>query len=364
MSSQWTLLGASAIAALLILAAAARRFLRAPLYRPGMVKSGTNPATSLEPPRQSGDPSSWTVEDGVRLFHQAKGSGPRVLVIHGGPGIPIRAPWDALAPLEASFTFELYDQRGCGRSTRPVAKMEPGFSGMKKLERSLGLGVQVADIERIRRILGEEQLTIVGHSFGAFLASLYAAEFPERVRALALVAPAAALKLPAEGGGLFGTVRTLLPESRRPDFDRYLARLFDFRHLASRTDAELSQLNTELIPFYREALQAHGLPGPQGTGTPPPGWVGGFMVHAMYLSMGREHDYRPALTKVTAPALVLHGGRDLQSEAESMSYAEAIPNARFRVIAQAGHFIFDDAPEEFAAAVGELLRSAGDAASR
>ena len=41
-----------------------------------------------------------------------------------------------------------------------------------------------ATIERIRRILGRDRLTLVGHSFGAFLAAMYAAEFPDRVEAL------------------------------------------------------------------------------------------------------------------------------------------------------------------------------------
>ncbi len=52
---------------------------------------------------------------------------------------------------------------------------------MQTLEQTLGISAQVADIERIRRILGEEKLIMVGHSFGGFLASLYAAEFPEHV---------------------------------------------------------------------------------------------------------------------------------------------------------------------------------------
>lgn len=41
---------------------------------------------------------------------------------------------------------------------------------------------------------------------------------------------------------------------------------------------------------------------------------GGWMVQAMYLSMGTQHDYRPALTQITAPALVVHGERDILPE--------------------------------------------------
>jgi proline iminopeptidase len=52
-----------------------------------------------------------------------------------------------------------------------------------------------------RTILGGGKLMLVGHSFGGFLASLYAAEFPQHVKALILIAPADVLVFPQEGKG-------------------------------------------------------------------------------------------------------------------------------------------------------------------
>lgn len=80
------------------------------------------------------------------------------------------------------------------------------------------------------------------------------------------------------------------------------------------------------------------------------------MVQAMYFSMGQQHDYRAALETVDAPVLVVHGAGDLQPEAASRQYAEAFPNARFRVIENATHFPFYEQPAQFAARVGEFLR--------
>lgn len=78
----------------------------------------------------------------------------------------------------------------------------------------------------------------------------------------------------------------------------------------------------------------------------------------------KEHDYRPALARIAAPALVLHGELDLQPGADSRSYAEAIPGARFQVIPHAGHFVFDDGPWAFAGELGDFLRSAAGGSPR
>ncbi len=82
---------------------------------------------------------------------------------------------------------------------------------------------------------------------------------------------------------------------------------------------------------------------------------GGWMVQAMYLSMGLKHDYRAALRQVDAPVLVIHGDKDLQPEKASRFYAEAFPNAEFQVIKDAGHFPFSEQPETFARIVSEFL---------
>ena len=75
----------------------------------------------------------------------------------------------------------------------------------------------------------------------------------------------------------------------------------------------------------------------------------------MYVSMGQRHDYRSALQKVSAPVLVIHGADDLQSEAASRLYEEAFPNAEFAVIENAGHFSFEEQPDEFAKVVSQFL---------
>lgn len=335
-----------------------------PLYEPGMVRASRNLQTPLALAAQS-EPQFWTLDENVRLYHFAEGAGRNVVVVHGGPGYPFSEPLPGLQPLTDKYRFLYYDQRGSGRSTRPIDRFSSSnyYENMQTLDRTLGLGAQIADLERIRQILGEDKILLLGHSFGGFLASLYAAEFPERVEALVLVAPAEVLVMPPESGGLFEQVKPWLPEEMRTEYEAFLKRYLDFSSVFSKSDAELAALNTEFAKYYAVAASAkgYGVPKesqPVSMGNPPVG-SGGWMVQAMYLSMGLSHDYRSTLKPVRAPALVLHGEKDLQPEKASRIYAEAFPNAEFRVIKDAGHFPFSEQPEEFFRLVGEFLARTG-----
>jgi len=320
-----------------------------PLYEPGMVRAGENLRAPLTPPEQAGDERFWDVEQDIQLYHFFEGEGRNVLIVHGGPGYPFAQPWPGLEPLTNEYQFHYYDQRGCGQSTRPIDKFSSTnyYANMTALDQTLGIGAQVADMERIRQILGEEKLLIIGHSFGGFLASLYAAEFPERVEAMILVAPADVLVMPQKEGGLFEEVRKRLPEDMQEEYAAYLEEYLDFRNIFSKSEADLVALNEEFGKYYEAVVK---------TSIPAQGRSGGWMVWAMYVSMGTRHDYRGALKDVKAPMLVVHGADDLQPEEASRIYVDAFPNARFHVTEDATHFSFYEQPEEFAAVVGEFLR--------
>jgi len=319
-----------------------------PLYKPGMVRAGKNLRTPLTPPKQPDEEHYWKVEDDIQLYHFSTGEGRNVLVVHGGPGYPYAEPWPGLERLTTGYTFHYYDQRGCGSSTRPIDSFSSAnfYENMTALDKTLGIGAQLADIERIRRILGDDQLIIVGHSFGGFLAALYAAEFPEHVEALILIAPADVLVMPQKDGGLYEAVGQRLPEDMQEDYAAFLEDYLDFKNLFSRSEADLVALNQEFGKYYQAVID---IP------IPEQGEPGGWMAFAMFVSMGRRHDYRAALKDVGAPVLVIHGSDDLQTEAASRIYADAFSNARFQVIQDAGHFPFYQQPQEFSAVAGRFL---------
>ena len=342
-----------ALLIILILAAISAAYfwyaMGAPMYTPGKVSEQMGP---FNPPANSDsiDPDYWQVEPDIRLYHFSQGAGRDVLVVHGGPGMPFRQPLSGLASLEGEYVFHYYDQRGCGNSTRPFDRFESPntYENMQTLEQTLGLGAQIADIERIRQILGEEQLILIGHSWGGFQAALYAAEFPEHVKALVLVSPATMLVMPQEETDLFGSVRAELTEQEQAEFDAFMESYFDFNGLFGKSEADLVAMQAQFGEYYSLAIETDLAEIEQGQ-------PGGWMAWAQYLSLGQRHDYRPALQGVTAPVLVLHGANDLQSESASRIYADTFPNAKFAVIPSAGHFSFEEQPETFESLVADFL---------
>lgn len=325
-------------------------FINRPLYQPGMARDTKNLRSPLTPPEQPDDESVWQVAPDIQLHYFSVGTGRNVLVIHGGPGYPFTQAISGLDALTDEYQFHYYDQRGCGQSTRPIDSFESNnyYENSQKLESTLGLSAQIADIERIRRILGEEKLILVGHSFGGFMASLYAAEFPEHVESLVLIAPANLLVMPQKEDNLFDDVRALLPGEMQAEYDAYMKEYFNFKDIFSKSEADLVTLQEEFKRYYQAALE---------TSPPEQGQPGGWMVWAMYMSMGQRHDYRDALQDVTAPVLIIHGADDLQSEETSRIYAQAFPNAQFQVIENATHFVFEEQPEEFARIVSQFLET-------
>lgn len=331
----------------------AQYFMSRPLYKPGSISSGAN--ALFNTPILNIDTSTWQVEDNVRLHHFSTGSGKNILVIHGGPGFPIEKPLQGLNPLTNNYRFIYYDQRGCGKSSRPIETFSSTnfYQNTQILEKTLGITAQIADIERIRRHLGEGKLIIIGHSFGGFLASLYAAEFPDQVEALILIAPANVLQLPqTEGEDIFETTRKALPADMLADYENYLIRYFDFSSIFEKNEAELKDLNTEFVKFYKIALLAHNQHLPEA----PSSNNGGWMVQAMYMSMGKKHDYRPALKKVKAPVLVIQGENDIHGNVSGRIYADLFPNAQMKIIKGSGHFPYSEQPDIFSRIVGEFLQ--------
>jgi len=113
--------------------------------------------------------------DGHRLYlaQYGKATAPAAVVLHGGPGSgtsPSVLEWFDLSRQRVV----LFDQRGAGLS-QPHGELVNNNS--QRL---------VADIELIRTQLGIEQWMVVGGSWGATLALLYAGAHADRIRGLVL----------------------------------------------------------------------------------------------------------------------------------------------------------------------------------
>ncbi len=113
------------------------------------------------------------VGDGHTIYWErvgTKGAKPAVF-LHGGPGGSFsqahRRQFDP-----ALYDVLLFDQRGCGKST-PHAGLEANTTWHL-----------VADIERLREMVGAEKWLVFGGSWGSTLALAYSQTHPERVSEL------------------------------------------------------------------------------------------------------------------------------------------------------------------------------------
>jgi pimeloyl-ACP methyl ester carboxylesterase len=125
-------------------------------------------ATVMTQPRAS---SGIAEVGGTRLYYEQAGSGPHVVLLHGG-NLDSRM-WDDQVPyLAKSFTVTRYDIRPYGRS----ATTEKGFSS-------------VDDLTALMDSLGIQQASLVGLSLGGRIAIDFALTHPSRVDKLVLMGP-------------------------------------------------------------------------------------------------------------------------------------------------------------------------------
>jgi proline iminopeptidase len=130
---------------------------------------------TLYPPIEPYETGQLDVGDGHRLYWErcgTRGAKP-VVFLHGGPGAGCspdhRRQFDP-----ARYDILLFDQRGCGRST-PHASLEANTTWHL-----------VADIERLRELVGVDKWMIYGGSWGSTLALAYAQTHPDRASELVL----------------------------------------------------------------------------------------------------------------------------------------------------------------------------------
>ncbi|MBN2627306.1 MAG: alpha/beta hydrolase [Spirochaetales bacterium] len=322
------------------------------VYRPGELAR----AFSAGIPEQNGTgPDYWRMDENTELYHFSQGEGRNVLMIHGGPGAPFPGPWPGLERLEG-YRFHYYHQRGCGRSTVPFSDFPraPFPKNAARLEDRLGLSRQLEDIERIRRLLGEEKLIIIGHSFGGFLAVLYALEFPDRVERMILVEPADMLAMPPPHGGM-NQIEAALPPVLAQEYKKFTREYFNYGKFFKRTEEELAYLNGRYGDFYFAALEIRS-PGStaalEGTASSV---SGGFSGHAPFFSLGRSYDYREMLRSIGCPVLVIHGAKDLYGPEATREYAELLPKGVYTEMAGSSHFPFMEEPEAFRSVVEDFL---------
>jgi proline iminopeptidase len=136
--------------------------------------------TGLYPNVEPFDHGRLDVGDGNLVYWEACGNpgGKPALVLHGGPGSGCTPGWRRYFDPEA-YKVILFDQRGCGRSSPDAG--DPSVDLSVNTTHHL-----LADIERLRRLLGIERWLVFGGSWGSTLGLAYAEKRPEHVSEVVL----------------------------------------------------------------------------------------------------------------------------------------------------------------------------------
>lgn len=278
--------------------------------------------------------------DGVRLFYRLAGAGPDTLVVvHGGPGFSMDYFAEDLEPLAERHALLFYDQRGTGGSSLV------GDSAALDAERFAD------DLEAVRRRFGLERVNMLGHSWGAGVAALYAARHPERVGRLVIVGG-----IPLRRQGLMQAFDALA--AGRDSATRHRMEEWRDARLANPGDAEACRAYYVLWfqPFFGDPAAAGRSKGDFCAGAPEALRNKIVAVDRFTMASLGDWDWRPALRQLAAPTLVIHGTSDPLPVESAREWAAAIPDARLLLLEGVGHFPYLEVPERFFTAVDEFLQ--------
>lgn len=256
--------------------------------------------------------------NGVVLHYRVQGrEDAPVLALANSLGTDARI-WDAVIELLSErYRIVSYDKRGHGLSDAPKG--------------DYSVGMHVDDLVGLLDHLGIGRLALAGVSVGGLIGQLFALRYPERLAALIVCNSAARMGDVAMWDARFAAVRD---GGLAAIADAVMARWFcqDFRRNRA----------TELAGWRNLLLR-----------TPADGYAG-------TCAALRDADLRGEVGRIEVPTLVVAGDQDLAAPVELVrGTAEAIPGARFEVIAGAGHIPSIEQPHVLAALMTSFLNEVG-----
>ena len=266
--------------------------------------------------------------EGVSLFLRAAGPESAkdwLIALNGGPGQSSTYMRGLEKLAGESLRVVTYDQRGTGRSDKPV----DGFALMKYVE----------DLEAVRLALGAEKIHVFGHSWGGIVVSRYATVHPNRIKSLIHMGGGPpSHQAMQEAQARFGQrVQQLGPELSLPAHPESLKELLEailpayFSNIRFPIPQEI--LDTELSQnTNQQTLQELG-----------------------------DYNFRKEMAAVRAPVLLLWGEDDPFGITMTEATKDALINTEVKVeiLKNCGHYWHEN-PDDFFAALRKFLLSLPD----
>jgi len=234
------------------------------------------------------------------------------------------------AALQPDWRVIAFDQRGRGRSD-----WDPGCNYYTD--------TYVRDLTQVADRLGLDHFDLLGHSMGGINAIVFASSFPQRVGTLVIE---------DAGPGAFehsdGAVRIRRElETTPPAFANWEEASAFMRALRPSVTEEARQQRLRSMLRMRQ----------EGGFT----WQydhAGIARTRLHPDPSRQVDLEPHVRALRAPTLVIRGGASDYLQPSMTARMQSLnPQIQVMEIPRAGHYVHDDQPEAFHAAVSAFLRA-------
>ena len=285
--------------------------------------------------------------NGVFLYYKSIGSGPPLLVVHGGPGASHDYFLPYLLPLARRHRVVFIDERGSGRS--------------QKVEDAKLYTVEnmVEDLEAVRRALGLGRVALLGHSYGGVLAQAYALKYQSHLSRLALCSTFSSTRAL---NAVFEQMKSkMAPELRQRIDTMEKEGLFghgkDYEKNRYTNDYMIAAWGEGYFPYL---YQKH----------PDPNFdpiASGNMSWDLYREMWGSHgeyvidgnlasvEYTQRLSEIRVPTLITAGDHDESDPSLARAMQEKIAGSRLVIFPDSGHMTFVDQASLFLKAVEDFL---------
>jgi pimeloyl-ACP methyl ester carboxylesterase len=275
---------------------------------------------------------------GGSLAGWVAGSGPPVLLLHGGPGLTYSYLDDLGTELAAEFRVASYQQRGLEPST---------LEGPHTIAQSIEDAITVLDG------LGWSQAFVVGHSWGGHLALRLLATRPERLMGALVVEP---IGVVGDGGksAFESEIGARVPKEGR----QRLEEIEERETAGEGTDADFLESMEILWPAY--------FADPEKAPPAPPMQASSDVFTSIAAEMG---DGLEEVAAELANGHVLYAslagaGSPIPWGQASRATVELSPRASLTVLGDAGHFPWIERPGCVGAALRHLVAEVGELAVR
>ena len=307
------------------------------------------------------DESEYVEINGQEQFITIRGrdtSNPVILYLHGGPGSPDSSmTYTFTNELIDDYTVVCWDQRGCGRT---YVRNE----SLDKENETVTFDQALADVDALTQYLKErfnqDKIVIMGHSYGSVLGSTYAYEHPENVEAYIGIGQFVSFASSTE----YEYIDALEKANAAGDDTTKLTEAYE-KNLREKTVESAGEMSKFAAPYHKAAREKStilaALVSPTLSSEDVLWYKNVTSYDAFIKYCGNLMDYlmtvnlRESQPHYEVPVYFISGECDWNCAAPDMvDYAQMV-GAKYDLIEGCGHYVHNDAPEEFANLVKDFV---------